>query len=515
MSFQQGLSGLNASSKNLEVIGNNVANANTYGAKSSRAEFADMYASAMNGTGGSNIGIGVSLAAVTQQFTQGNITTTANALDLAVNGEGFFEVRGGNGQTVYTRNGQFQVDKNGYIINNEGLQLLGYPADASGTIQPGQASALQLPTAGIEPAATAEISMEMNLDSRAGMTQPRALANQARQEAQTAHATAVAAATAATTASTAATAASTAAAAAAAADPTNTALADAAATAAAAAAAAATALANANDDVTDAAMALASAQAAYTAADAGAQIDFSDASTYNNATSLTVYDAKGQDVALTYFFQKSATDTWNVYVTANGQPMSVDGAGNPLPTTTLSFPSNGGTPTAPAGPLTLDIPASTNAAGAQTLAITSVQFDLRGATQYGASFGVTDLTQDGYAPGQLSGLSIENNGVVMATYSNGQSKPAGQIEMATFRNPQGLTPLGGNVWARTFASGDPIVGTPGQGNLGVLQSGALEESNVDLTGELVNMMMAQRIYQANSQTIKTQDQVMQTLVNLR
>ena len=139
MSFQQGLSGLNASSKNLEVIGNNVANANTYGAKSSRAEFADMYASAMNGTGGSNIGIGVGLAAVTQQFTQGNITTTANALDLAVNGEGFFEVRGGNGQTVYTRNGQFQVDKNGYIINNEGLQLLGYPADASGTIQPGQA----------------------------------------------------------------------------------------------------------------------------------------------------------------------------------------------------------------------------------------------------------------------------------------------------------------------------------------------------------------------------------------
>jgi len=125
------------------------------------------------------------------------------------------------------------------------------------------------------------------------------------------------------------------------------------------------------------------------------------------------------------------------------------------------------------------------------------------------------MTQDGYAPGQLAGLSIEKDGIVMASYSNGQSKPAGQIELSTFRNAQGLKPLGGNLWARTYESGDPIVGTPGQGNLGVLQAGALEESNVDLTAELVNMITAQRTYQANAQTIKTQDQVLQTLVNLR
>src|SRR5216110_3314826 len=116
MSFQQGLSGLNASSKNLEVIGNNVANANTIGAKSSRAEFADMYASAINGAGATSIGIGVNLAAVTQQFTQGNITTTDNPLDLAINGNGFFEVSNGI-QTLYTRNGQFQADKDGYVVN--------------------------------------------------------------------------------------------------------------------------------------------------------------------------------------------------------------------------------------------------------------------------------------------------------------------------------------------------------------------------------------------------------------
>ena len=140
---------------------------------------------------------------------------------------------------------------------------------------------------------------------------------------------------------------------------------------------------------------------------------------------------------------------------------------------------------------------------------------MSGTTQYGAAFGVTDLTQNGYAPGQLSGLSFEENGVVTARYSNGQTKSAGQIELATFRNPQGLQPLGGNAWARTFTSGDPIINTPGVGNLGKLQAGALEDSNVDLTGELVNMITAQRVYQANAQTIKTQDSVLQTLVNLR
>jgi flagellar hook protein FlgE len=165
--------------------------------------------------------------------------------------------------------------------------------------------------------------------------------------------------------------------------------------------------------------------------------------------------------------------------------------------------------------VSLDIPASTNAAGAQTLAIPGVELDLSGATQYGANFGVTNLTQDGYAPGQLVGIQFETNGIIMARYSNGQSKPAGQIELASFRNPQGLQPTGGNDWAATYTSGDPVVSTPGNGNMGVLQAGALEESNVDLTAELVNMITAQRVYQANAQTIKTQDQVLQTLVNLR
>jgi flagellar hook protein FlgE len=321
---------------------------------------------------------------------------------------------------MYTRNGQFKIDRDGYIVNNQAQKLLGYPADGQGTIQPGQARPIQLPTAGIDPRATDSIDMELNLDARAAATLPSS----------------------------------------------------------------------------------------------GDRIDFDDPTTYNNATSVTVYDAKGQDVALTYYFQKSGTDQWNVYVTANGAPISVDGSGVPQPSTTLDFPSNGGNPTS-GGTLTLDIPAGTRPGGGATLPITGIQLDLGSATQYGATFGVTDLSQSGYAPGQLSGIHIEGNGVVMARYSNGQSKPAGQLELANFRNPQGLQPVGGNAWASTYASGDPVVGAAGDGNFGVLQSGSLEESNTDMTGELVNMITAQRAYQANAQTIKTQDAVLQTLVNLR
>ncbi len=144
-----------------------------------------------------------------------------------------------------------------------------------------------------------------------------------------------------------------------------------------------------------------------------------------------------------------------------------------------------------------------------------MELDLSKLTQYGAIFGVTNVTQDGFPPGQLNAIKIQPNGIVLATYSSGQSTPVGQVELATFRNVQGLQPLGGNVWGATFESGDAVPGTPGSGNLGVLQAGVVEESNVDLTQELVAMMVAQRIYQANAQTIKTQDSVLQTLVNLR
>jgi flagellar hook protein FlgE len=459
MSFQQGLSGLNASSKNLDVIGNNIANANTYGAKSSRVEFADMYATSLNGAGANSVGIGVQIAAVAQQFTQGNISVTENPMDLAINGGGFFQLSDGKNPVTYSRNGQFKVDRDGFIINNDKLQLLGYPADATGVIQPGLAQPLQLPTKGIEPKTTSTISMEFNLDSRAKATAPYTLADPA--------------------------------------DPTSKVFSQ--------------------------------------------GITLNDPSSYNNATSLTVYDQKGQPVAVTLYYQRAnepaagENSVWNVYVTANGTPVNYAADGTDITAinpnqpqaayTQIEFPPTGGNPVIP-GPgtlLDLRIPAGTNAQGAPTLPIPypddptlpGIEFDILGATENGASFAVTDLTQNGYAPGQLTGIVVEESGIVTARYSNGESKPAGQVELASFRNPQGLQPLGGNQWARTNTSGDPIVGTPGDGSMGSLQPGALEESNVDLTAELVNMITAQRTYQANAQTIKTQDQVMQTLVNLR
>jgi flagellar hook protein FlgE len=438
MSFQQGLSGLNAASKNLDVIGNNIANSGTFGAKGSRAEFADVYASALNGAGQNQVGIGTSLQAVAQQFTQGNITTTENAMDLAINGGGFFQVSDGVNPTRYSRNGQFKVSKDGYIVNNDQLKLMGYPANGAGVIQPGTAQPLQLPTGGIPPAPTTTVKMEFNLDSRLKTTAP--------------------------------------------------------------------------------------------GGGTGTGIDLKDSSTYNNATSLTVFDAKGQDVAVTFYFQKASpaadgSDTWNVYATANGTPYDTDSAGNAIavdafgnptaPYTTITFPPTGGAPTSPTAAIPMNVPAGTSSHGNSTLPISNIQFDITKATENGSSFAVTSLTQDGYAPGQLTGIQVASNGIVQARYSNGQSKPAGQVELASFRNPQGLQTLGGNVWIRTVGSGDAVVGVPGDGNMGALQSGALEESNVDITAELVNMVTAQRAYQANAQTIKTQDQVLQTIVNLR
>ncbi len=436
MGFQQGLSGLNAAAKNLDVIGNNVANASTVGFKASRAEFQDIYAAALNGAGVNQIGIGVNLGAVAQQFTQGNISTTENPLDLAINGPGFFQVTDGTNPTVYSRNGQFKISREGYIVNNDGLKLLGYPADGTGVIQPGIAGVLQLPTAGIAPQRTNDITLEFNVDSRVPITLPSV-----------------------------------------------------------------------------------------------GGIILNDPTTYNNATSLAVYDTKGQDTALTLYYQKASVDpttgdtTWNVYATANGTPVAVDSAGNGItldaggnpqqPWTTIVFPRDGGAPTSPNTLINLDVPPSVNAQGAPALDILGIQVNLLGANENASPFAVTNVTQDGYAPGQLSGILIEGNGIVTARYSNGQSKPAGQIEMANFRNTQGLQPLGGNTWARTFASGDAVLGTPAVGNFGALQSGALEDSNTDLTLELVNMVTAQRIYQANAQTIRTQDQVLQTIVQLR
>ncbi|WP_024538681.1 flagellar hook protein FlgE [Comamonas badia] len=418
MGFQQGLTGLNASSKNLDVIGHNIANSQTVGFKASRTEFAEMVATAIGSAGGNNAGIGVQVDAIAQQFTQGNISITGNTMDVAINGNGFFQVRQPDGSMAYTRAGNFKLDDKGNVITNNLAQLMGYPVDPlTGQRSASSPIPMVFPTgAPIAAKQTDNIVVSMNLDARA----------------------------------------------------------------------------------TDA------------AGSAGPPpIPATPRSAYG--TSINVYDSQGVAVPVSLYFQKTATaNTWDIY-----DKLDDPTATPPVVATPVGQLVFDGTGVLTSGsPLTLTVdPALTNPNNPP--APFPVTIDLSKATQFGTKFAVTELTQDGYTSGQLTGINISPDGTILTRYSNGVSRPEGQIALASFRNTQGLADVGNNLWMETFSSGQPIMGTPTNGNFGALRAGALEDSNVDLTAELVNMMTAQRAYQANAQTIKTQDQVLSTLVNLR
>ena len=401
MSFQQGLSGLNAAAKNLDAIGNNVANSNTVGFKQSQAQFADVYANSLNGGGGSQVGIGVKVSQVAQQFTQGNITATNNALDIAINGGGFFRMDT-NGEITYQRNGQFQLDRLGFIVNPNGAKLTGYTANAAGVLSTGAPAPLSISTADLVPQQTTGVNAVINLDSR--LTPP-----------------------------------------------------------------------------------------------AGA-FDMNDPLTFNNSSAVSVFDSLGNSHTLQTFYVKTAANNWNVHASLDGNPSFLAGA--------LTFDATG----ALTGGSPITIPPQALTTGANPLGF---PIDMTGTTQFGSTFSVNTLNQDGYTSGRLGGFNIGADGVILGRYTNGQSAVLGQLVLANFSNPNGLQQLGNNMWAESSTSGAALVGSPSTGSLGVLQSSAVEDSNVDLTAELVNMITAQRVYQANAQTIKAQDAVLQTLVNLR
>ena len=425
MSFQHGLSGLSAAARNLDVIGNNVANANTVGAKASRAEFSDMYANSLTGVAMPTAGIGVAVTSVAQQFTQGDIVATQNPLDMAINGRGFFRVSQ-NGTALYSRNGQFRMDKDGYITTGQGARLTGYPVDGNGRISNGTPTELRISTADIAPKQTEQARAQFNLDAREPVkNQP------------------------------------------------------------------------------------------------GRRFDSADPSTYSGGMSMSVYDTLGRDHQMTMYFVKVSSNQWEIHGAADGQDLvpkpATDVPRTPLATLTFdtggkvqSVSANGVTST-PADVFDVTIPV---AAGGAVDPL-SFKLDLRDVTQFGASFSTNELSQDGFGSGRLSGFSADENGVIVGRYSNGQTRPQGQIVLASFVNPQGLVPIGNNMWAESSAAGQPTLGAPGTGILGALEGGAIENSNVDLTSELVSMITAQRAYQANAQTIKTHDQMLQTIVNLR
>ncbi|MFM9970345.1 MAG: flagellar hook protein FlgE [Burkholderiales bacterium] len=407
MSFQQGLSGLDAATKYLDVIGNNVANSNTVGFKGASIQFNDAFASSLSGSGSNSVGIGASVGAILPNFTQGNITVTNNPLDIAINGAGFFRISD-QGAITYSRNGQYQLDNRGYIVNGQGARLTGFQASPTGTIVASSPSDLKVATADIAPAATSSSKFVVNVDSR--VTPMLA-----------------------------------------------------------------------------------------------ASFNPADTTTFHSATSVSVYDSLGNAHTLSSYFVKTTPNTWQIFATNDGVQI---GAG---PIGALTFLGNGG----------MDMTATTmpfNASATLTNGADSpfnFTVDFTGSTQFGSTFGVIELDQDGFASGKLSGFTMDGSGVLIARYSNGQTRPQGQVVLANFTNTQGLRPLGSNGWAETTDSGPALIGAPGSGNLGVVQSGAVEDSNVDLTKELVAMITVQRVYQANAQSIKTMDSVLQTVVNLR
>ena len=247
--------------------------------------------------------------------------------------------------------------------------------------------------------------------------------------------------------------------------------------------------------------------------------DFTDPDTYSSSTSLTVYDSLGNPHVQTNYFVKTAANAWDMYVKIDDQnvisPVAADNAialtFNPDGTLANAVDPNG------AAVPTIDAWDPLDSSGVANGAPTPATFTISvgNSTQFGSEFSVSSLGQDGFAPGRLTSVEVDDTGVIFARYTNGEAEILGQLALATFANEQGLTPLGNTSWGESFESGQPLIGAPQTGSFGAVQAGALEESNVDLSEELVRLIIAQRNFQANAKTIETADTVTQAIINIR
>ena len=632
MGFNTGLSGLRASSVDLDVTGNNIANASTVGFKSGQAQFGDLYASGFLSAGTNPIGDGVRVQDVKQNFGQGNISFTDNGLDLAINGDGFFVLNNG-GEVRYSRAGQFGIDKDGFVTNNQNMRVQGFVADDDGNLS-GIRGDLQIETDNLAPRRTTNLRSDLNLDSRETVLERRvadmgdytAPAGSTGFPSETFEITYADGSVVSVPIN--------------AAGSTDFSAADvvdvlngqdglsASATTtyegmSEADLNAAIAAGNFSFDlavggvtvpvdttgVTDAASlvsAINNAQAPTISASltggnlrlidnrgnnvtagftsdgpnqapettvgtvrpqadreitdiastSGAtnltdswnarnieitnQFNPLDQRTYNHATSTTVYDSLGNSHEMTQFYVKQpapgngvGVSEWSVYLQIDGEFVagtdqnpyqarfdqdgelqSVNGDPNGeilisdwTPKDADGTPNGADGPPAPGEVITTPIP--------EPPTTSAFVLDLGNTTQYGSNFGVNDQRQNGYATGRLSGLDVSDQGVLFARYTNGQSQSLGQVALASFNNTNGLSPVGETTWVETFESGQPIIGAPDTGTLGSIKASSIEESNVDLSAELVNLIIAQRNYQANAKTIETSDAVTQTIINLR
>ncbi len=443
MSFNIGLSGLYAASKQLDVTGNNIANVATNGFKSSRAEFQDVYSASKLGVGSKTVGNGVSLAAISQQFGQGDVNNTGNVLDMAIQGQGFF-VLSDNGSLTYTRAGAFQTSKDSYVVTSDGLRLQGYAADENGKILTSSLTDLKIDTLSQPPKATSLVTQGINLNSEAT---PIPLPG---------------------------------------ATPTS-----------------------------------------------GPTFVPTDETTYTKKFSTEIYDTQGNKHTLEQYYRKTDQNTWTMYSLIDGRNPQNPNSTTPL-VGTMTFKSDGSI-NAMTGSVAPDdsfsvtnnvftikdwVPAAYNATTGTWSSNGSaanpggVRLDMSSTTSYNTDTARLPPTQDGYATGLLSSLSIDSSGVLFASFSNQQSRAIGQVAIASFANEQGLEQMGGTRWKETFSSGSAGIDTPKTGTLGSISSNSLEESNVNLTQELVELVKAQSNYQANAKTISTQSAIMQTIIQM-
>jgi flagellar hook protein FlgE len=412
MAFGIALSGIDAAQKNLSVTANNVANAATTGFKSSSAQFAELFAVSPQGVSNTQAGNGVRISQVAQNFTQGNITSTGNSLDMAISGEGMFTVSD-HGAMQYSRSGAFQTDSSGYIVNAAGQRLQVFKPTTAGSFDTTSLSDLQLVTGDSAPAATTTSQVVYNLPANA--TPPSAAFSPA--------------------------------------DPTS----------------------------------------------------------YNQSTSITLYDSLGAVHTASLYFVNTGPNSWNAFEYIDAKPVNLApvkltyGPSGILAAVTDAA-GNGNLGAVSFGAFT---PTSTGASAID------VGFDLSKSTQYGDTFGVSSVTQNGYTTGKMSGISVDSSGIVQANYTNGRSVALGQIALANFPNQEGLQQVGNTNWTQTYGSGTPLYGPAGGSGFGLVQSGALEESNVDITAQLVQMITAQRAFQANAQMISTENQITQSIINIR
>ncbi|MDU0355737.1 flagellar hook protein FlgE [Paraglaciecola aquimarina] len=467
MSFNIALSGVSAAQKDLDTTANNIANVNTVGFKESRAEFGDVYASSLLASGKTKVGDGVTTQEVAQQFTQGSLQFTNNSLDLAITGNGFFGTvpELDSRDYSFTRAGQFKLNSENFVVNSNGDHLLGFPVNADGSsssVALSTTEPVRIPDSSGSPTPTSEVSLKMNLPAGA----------------------------------------------------------------------------NAKD------------------------IDLfnpDDPLTYNAATSVTVYDTLGDSHVMTYYYIKDADaaaavpqrNEWVGITYIDDEPLNTEGdtigsipttgdnvvgetslgAGNGIAGFRMTFSSGGdfesiqnadGTSVATGDIVSEGLGSTILANGSDPSQTITTNFNLDVAnatanepTQFASAFEVTSLEQDGLAVGRLTGIEIGADGLVRATYSNGTSEPIIRVALIRFANDQGLNQQSNTQWQESILSGEALAGEATTGTFGDINSSALEQANVNLTTELIDMIIAQRNFQANSRALEINNQLNQTVLNIR